>query len=91
MTSVSKTIRRKVLKYFLDNPNNAISIEELAKEVVLKPRQVERAVQHFMDKNILVGAKHPYPQFGKVGAKPNIYALSDDVHRKVSKNRLKKV
>jgi len=44
-----------------------------------------------MDKNILVGAKHPYPQFGKVGAKPNIYALSDDVHRKVSKNRLKKV
>lgn len=90
MSSITP-IRQRVLHLFLNNPDSGYSIKEISETLSLETTQISRAIQFLMENETLLSKPDPWSGVGRVGTKSCVYALSKDVHRKVSKNGRSKV
>ena len=75
----------------MSSPDKGYYLEEVCEALSLEEGQVRRAIQFFVDNNIIDSHSDPWSGVGRVGAKKVVYALTKEAHRKVSKQKKSKI
>lgn len=76
------TKRSRVWRVLRSQPDEAFSIQDLVERTGLEITQVRRAIQFYMEKKFITGARDNYSGIGRKG-KIVYYTLSHEIYNKL--------